>query len=702
MQIPLALTDAVVIEEVSLPLWKKLFEAVGLPPSLVGQGDDALTHDAIGLALRQDVLNAEQLQALEVLNDLGTPEGREAISAFATERQIPPGTLPQGVGERDLAVHLFLEQRTDGALAEVLSRAQVQVQEGSRRRFNDFIGDKPKPLGDLAAKKQQLEAATLAHCREKDLGEHVQVRAFADDDGAYIFQIMRSHHTRTPLAVTSGSAGRAKIEYRPVHADLVRYESDIGRLRITARAASIVEFYRKAFGQALFGDETFFGAGVCNLTVLQEKGRAAFANHNVSGAGGIWMTECLWERSDRERVIIRAADCFDTIEKLGLPLADGQLIEAKLKIEVTGKSARPVTVTVRAPSRIEVSQVFHEGLVNEVLTAIGVRDAPAAVAPPGLWALHPWRHPVPAWRECFGRETDALVKKGVLMKTQMESIAATGHPGAGRVLQAVKLSPGEFLGVSQAPEIPSQSLSATDLDGLDLVVPAFQSHLRELLEITGNAVPWQAGGWLLDLGVIDIHAHSFRLFYALRKPPQTAEADIKTCALSIHPVLLLPKGVAEQTSITRVLLDKPLPNRRRVLQDIVAAAHLTGQVPALLLAPVKARLVVDALRGQVWFDGIEIPDLKPGTQPFKFVEILACQEPSGVENRQIAVHVAPGRDDTKDVAKDAKRDAKKAIKKALDAVGHDFDDPFKPENGGYRLTVPAHVRKALASPAAEC
>src|SRR5262249_55005421 len=156
--------------------------------------------------------------------------------------------------------------------------------------------------------------------------------------------------------------------------------------------------------------------------------------------------------------------------RLKLPLSEGQLIQAKFKIEVIGKSARPVTVTVRVPSRIEVSQVSHEKLVNEVLAAIGIRDTHAKAPEHDLWTLYPWRQPTSTWRDCFGAETDSLVKKGVLAKTQLAHIEPAAHPGAGRVLQAEQISPIDFLGVSHTPEIPSQSLSTTDLDGLELTV----------------------------------------------------------------------------------------------------------------------------------------------------------------------------------------------------------------------------------------
>jgi hypothetical protein len=690
MQIPLALADPAAIEEVSIPLWRELFDALSWPASLHGRAD-SLTHDEIMLAIQGDTLSDELLQAIETLHDLGTPEGRETINTLLADRQVSPSVLPQGLGERELALRLFLAQRSNGALAEIFSRAQVQLQEGSHRRFNDFIGKEPKRIRDVSAKLQALESAILEHCQKEDFGDHVQLRFFDDDDGACRFQIMRSHHTRTPLAVMKGSASRAKIEYRPVHADFVRYEPAIGRLRITARAASIVGFYRKVFGRVLFGDEAFFdGPPVCNLNVLQEQGLAALLNHGVFGVGRIRMTECIWERGDRERMHLHAIDCFDTIKKLEIPLNEGQLLQAKFKIEVIGKSTRPVTVTVRVPSRIEVSQVRHEALVNELLEAVGIRDTHVIAPEHDLWSLYPWRQSVSTWRDCFGTDTDPLVKKGVLVKTQLVSVEPPAYPGAGRILQAEAISAVEFLGISQTPEIPSQSLSTTDLDGLELSVPAFQRHLRGIFGITGNATPWSTDNWYLDLGVLSIGELQIRIIYAIRQPPRDASEDIKRISAGIQSVLLLPKGLKDATGLTEVLLDTALPDRQRAVRDIISASNLTGQAPALCTAPSNARLIVDTKFGKVWFDGVEISGLVPGTHAFGFVETLARNFPATLNKNDLTAQLSPSRTDGDQTARTAKMDAKRLIEAALKAKGLNFEDPFKSERGSYRLTVPAY------------
>jgi hypothetical protein len=278
-----------------------------------------------------------------------------------------------------------------------------------------------------------------------------------------------------------------------------------------------------------------------------------------------------------------------------------------------------------------------------------------------------------------------------LVKTLLESVEAPGHPGAGRVLQAERVSGGEFIGVSHAEEIPSQSMSATDLDGLELAVPAFQAHLRERLEMTGNTVPWSGDAWFLDLGVLDVCEHHFRLAYALRHPPDGAAAVIRALAPSLTPVLLLPKGMTASTGLMDILLDRPLPDRHRVVQDIIASGGLTEQAPALLLAPKNARLVVDTRHGKVWFDGFEIADLTPGTHPFRFVEIMARNSPGTVNTHDLTAQLSSGRTDGDQTARSAKASAKKIIEAALKAHGRSFEDPFKPEKGCFRLTVPAHV-----------
>jgi hypothetical protein len=211
MQLPLAYLDGAVIEEVPIDVWRDVFEATGWPESLASK-HSSFGHEDVLRALGQDNPSDNLLQALETLHTLGTETGREAILSAMNDRRVPLDTLPADRGEREFALRLYLAQRRNASLADVFARAQTHVQEGSdQRRYNEFMGKEARSVTNLDARKEKLHDEILRHCRESDLGEHVQVQAF-EDDGAYVFNILRSHRTRKPLAVVRGHAARATIE----------------------------------------------------------------------------------------------------------------------------------------------------------------------------------------------------------------------------------------------------------------------------------------------------------------------------------------------------------------------------------------------------------------------------------------------------------------------------------------------------------
>jgi len=220
MQLPLAFLDATAIEEVPLDRWRDVFEAFGWPKSLSKR--QTFTYEHVGLALQNDELSDGVHHALETLHSLGTEAGREAIVSALNDRQVPLDTLPADTGDREFALRLLLAQRQNAALADVFARAHLERQEsGGHRRYNEFIGKESRGVQKLKAKQDALCADVLRYCRESDLGEHVQVDAF-EDDGAYIFHILRSHQTKKPLAVVAGHSARTTIAFRPVHDDILR------------------------------------------------------------------------------------------------------------------------------------------------------------------------------------------------------------------------------------------------------------------------------------------------------------------------------------------------------------------------------------------------------------------------------------------------------------------------------------------------
>lgn len=691
MQLALAYLDAAAIEEVPIDVWKDVFGVVGWPPSLASIRD-SFGHKEILRAFAQDDPTDSLLQALEALHTLGTDAGREAIMSAIQDRGVPAAALPTGNGEREFALRFYIAQRAYPSLADAFVRAQIQIQEGgNQRRYNEFMGKEAWCIKDLCAARDSLREEILCFCRKSDLGDHVEVEAF-EDDGIFVFNILRSHRTQKPLAVVPGHSARATIEFRPVHGDVIRYDASVGRLRIAARASSIVEFYRRILGKTLFNDECFFeGDPVCSLRVLQERGRDALESHGVYGVGRIWMTECLWERGDRDLLHIRAADCFRSMEELSLPLTEGALLQAKLKCEVIGKSTRPVTVNIRIPSRIEVSQKAHEHLIDEVLNSLGIRNAAPTSLVVNMWALYPWRHPIATWRTLFGTKTDKLVHERVLVPIQLTAVRHPDHKDAGRVLEAHAVSDGEFYGVSRVPEIPSHSLTATDLDGLELVPEQLRLYLRSTLGITSGGAVWDGGG-LLELGLIGVGDHRIYLTYALQQPLSGVGDKVRARASGAHVVLLFPSPQPDSCELARVVLESALPEPRSLIRQAIYACGLDSSVAAIQIAPDGARLIVDTQIGKVWIDGVEIRGIPTDSHAFQFIELLARRSPVSAD--EIVDKISPGRQDDTTAARQAKSQAKQMIAESMAAAGRSLDeDPF-PSAGRrlYRCALLAYVR----------
>ena len=128
MQLPLTYLDSSVVEEIPLDLWGDLFEAVGWPEYLKGKRD-SFQHNDVLTSFDHDNPSDELLLALEVIHDLGTESGREAIKSALADRKITVGFVSSELGEREYALRLFLQQRSDAALDYVfeLQHGRIQI-----------------------------------------------------------------------------------------------------------------------------------------------------------------------------------------------------------------------------------------------------------------------------------------------------------------------------------------------------------------------------------------------------------------------------------------------------------------------------------------------------------------------------------------------------------------------------------------------
>lgn len=689
MQLPLAYLDAAAIEEVPLDAWRELFGVVGWPSSLTAE---SLSHDIIRTSFEHDEPTNGLLLALEAIHDLGTDAGREALLEAMRDRHVVEGQIPNDCGEREFALRAFLLQRREPSVADAFVRAQIKAQATAEHKsVNEFWGAEARAVGNLQHSRARLTTLMQSHCKERDLGDHVEIEAF-DDDGACVFRVIHSDRTKTPLAIVDGGSARSRIQYRPVHCDLIRYDAAAGRLQIAARRAGLVECYVRFAGQALFEDPTFFvGEAACTLRPLQEKGRRALTEHDLAGIGRVWMTECTWQRGDRKVHRICSQDCFEDIEALELPIAtEGRLIEAKLKLQIADKGTRPATVTIRLPGRITVTPSRHHQLAHRYLEEIGVRCRAGASLGLDIWSLHPWRHHTATWRALLGNRVEELASCGALVSVQLESIA---HPDVdGATLGIHDVNQDQYYGVATNGEVPSKSLSATDVEGLELDAAAFGAFLGEQLKLPKGQVRLSEAN-VLDLGPVVLGSYTIRPFYLLSTPTEGIGVRLRAMAAGEHAVLLVPRGRAAGSVLATAELSHPVPSRRGLERAVVFACGLQGQVPAIHYAREGARLVVDSGHDAVWVDGVRVEGLAPDTHPFKFVELLARASGAAVSSVNLSSALSPHRMDETTPARHAKRDAKNAIAAALAAAGREpVEDPFPSAGrGAYRCALPADV-----------
>lgn len=687
MQLPLAYLDAAALEEVPLDVWHELFGAVGWPSSLT---TESLSHDTIRASFEHDEPTDGLLLALEAIHDLGTDDGREGLLEAMRDRHVVEGQIPNECGEREFALRAFLLQRHEPSVADAFVRAQIRAQAtAGHKAVNEFWGTEARVVGSLQRSKARLTTLMQSHCKEHGLGDHVDIEAF-DDEGACVFRIIHSDRTKTPLAIVDGGSTRSKIQYRPVHCDVVRYEAATGRLQIAARRAGLVQSYVRLAGQAIFEDPTFFvGEAACTLSPLQVKGRRALEEHDLAGVGRVWMTECTWRRGDRRVHRICSQDCFEDIESLGLPIAaEGRLIEVKLKLQIAEKGTRPATVTIRLPGKITVTPSRHEGLAHRYLEQIGVRCRVGAGLGLDFWSLHPWRHPTATWRAVLGSRVEEFASCGALVSVELESIAHPDIDGATLGIHAVNQD--QYYGVATSGEVSSRSLSTTDVEGLELDLGAFGVLLGEQLELQKGQVRLVEAN-VLDLGPVVLGAHTIRPYYLLSTPTAGLGARLRTRAAGEHVVLLVPRGRTPGSDLATAELSDPVPSRRALERALVLSCGLQGQVPAIHYAREGARLVVDTGHGAVWVDGVRVEGIAPDTHPFKFVELLARAAGVAVSSAELSTALSPYRTDSP--ARHAKSDAKKAIAAALAAVGREpVEDPFpSAARGAYRCAMPADV-----------
>lgn len=682
--IPLDLFDAIAIEEVSDPLWKRILDAIGYPAGLNAR---TFTAKALLDRLNVDGASEELIDVLRTINELGTDDGVEAMKQVADAHTADLGTITK-CAPRDAAAELWLAQHARPELREVYARVQMQVEaRRSPRSFREFCGREMRRVADWNVLQPRIAGGVRAWCKTKDFGEHVDVRGYVTN-GDLQMQVIHGHRIQKPVIVRDNGQGRRVIELRPAHCDVIRYDAKGSWLRISPRSTSggVFEAYRTLLGLALFDDADFFSPAAYSLRSLQERGQAALdASPSVSRAR---VTDLVWDRGSGVHRI-KSSDCLAEVQAMGLPLTEGDFIEARIAVTLPGRRDARRAVHIKLPNKVDYPRDdAHAVAIGSFLEASGICTTEAPRRGRDVWDLHPWKQSERTWRDAYPDDVDPLVQRQILKSTEFLRVVHPDHPSYGRALTA-----DAGFGVSTDEDVPPRVLTPTDLGGLALDVMPLLAGWRETLGLEGTLRDLGDGIYLL--GERSFESVRFGIAVLMRQVTgdgALVARRITTAATHASTIaVLVPTGRKSGTGHADVAIDRLCIDEHEIWRQVMVATAVGAQVPAIWHAPRNVRLVVDRTRMLVWLDGVPI-GVTPDSGAYRFIAMLAEARNCPVASDEIDAAVSPNRDESS--ARKVKNAAKKALETSLASAGRsiDADDILVNVRGqGYKLAVPAYV-----------
>lgn len=682
--LPTSYHDVTSIMEVDPQTWSALLAAAG---EAHRQNGVTLTHEELWQSLTTCDPGMDLLDALEVIQELGTDQGRDHLSNAADDQQVQLGAVDD-IPARELAARVWTESRTNEAVAQVLVRARLSVLEAGRdRTYREFVGRPTR--GASSIDPQRVRAAVAEWCCEQKKSDVVHVYAY-EKDGEWRCEIIRGEAVRRVVEIKDR---RPEIlNFRPAVADHLRYEPDTGRLGIATRSPRLVRMYRELLGSMLGTDASFFSnENICTLKPLQKHGRSLFDRHQVPGILRVDVVELRWRRGDRDRVLVAGPDCFKILADLEARLVEGELVQARLLVWFAGASRRG-QVTITVPGRIEINAGARERLVERLLDEAGLRGTFGPNAEQlDLWSLHPWRLREDLWRRHLGEAFDRLVQQTALRDVRLDAVPHPDHPERESALVIEELDGTATIGVSDDPTIGVRTLTSSDVMGYELDVSWLVRDLCGALGLDGTSREIARGIWLLGLRTLSPGA-TVAVFLATRQPPDTAAQSVRAASGTARPVLLVPLGRAADGDPLQVECRVPQGPYDGLIGRIVERLNLQEQVPPPVYR--TEELILDPKKGEAWYRGVPLVKLVAGTHPFKFAEKVAGSPSQVITKDTLRDHLSPANADDGIVRK-AKSDFVKRVEESFAEAGVEcpasVKEIFKAQSGGYVLRATAYV-----------
>jgi hypothetical protein len=680
--LPVDLQDATALAEVESATWRAVLDASGENARLQGE---TVTWDRLRVSLAESEYTDALADALETVVELGSDQGRELLIDTAGDLQI--ALANPDLSARELIARTWVQSRTDDSVRAVLVRAKVHIGEiRQHRHYREFAAGDGPVLPDFDKEKMQSALATWFN--ENQDANVVNVFPY-ERDGEWYWEIIKGDPLKRLLVVKDKNL--SLLEIRPASSDVIRYDPKTKRIGIATRSSRLLQTYRSLFGKLVANEEAFFtNENICSLAELQKRGREIFDQH-FSGIVRVDVVELRWRRGDRDKIWVHGRDCFKVLSDLGAQLTEGGLTDAKLTVSFAG-GGRHGHVSLRTPNQIVINAGVNRELIERMLDQVGIRGTFGDDdVVQDFWSRYPWRMPESTYRRVLPGEFDRLLREKTIRPTVLESVAHPDHPAATGVLQVVNVDRQTTIGASEDPAIPSRTLTSSDIAGYEIDYGKIARDVAGALQLEGNTTEIESGLWLLGRRGLT-PTTTIAAFLATRAVKATTAAVVQAASPGATPVLLYPKCCSCHTSLQSVGCALPAGPHEHILGGIVQQLHLENDVePHVYMGE---DFIIDIRRGQAWFRGALLSELKPDTHPFKLLRLLASTPGCIVSKESINNNLSPSRMDDL-VAKQAKSDLLKIIKNGLTAAGitnlPDLNKIVAPKSPGYLLQTSARI-----------
>jgi hypothetical protein len=691
LSLPAVFRDIQILSQVLVPSWDSLLTLTCRPALF--KDFVPKTHEDVRRALIQHETSLPEvlIDALETVFELGTEPGRDALLEGAVGQGLDLTSEARDVGPPTFALAVWMRAQKETALLVVLDRARLRVERlDARRTTHERAGKtnrRAKPITTAS-----IGARVAAWCRDNGRSEHVDVMLARGPDDLE-FEIVRDHLLRTEVERKHGR--RRTFDFRPLHADHVRYDADVGRLRIESRSAAMVKVYCTIFGDLLFGDPDFFQSeNICTLRPLERDGATVIGSHGIARIQRAAVTEMLWAPSAKATYRIRSDDCFEEAKTRGLRLHEGSILEVRIDLSVVGDGRR-TRVKIKVPNVIDVSRRLHEDLVRKFLTVTGIKGHfEDSGRERDLWDVSGLSASEVEWRHAFQDDFEAARKRSFLRPTILRTVSSPDHPDVPHALEVEQVPGGGWYGVSRHDGVQSRALTETDVSGYEFNVRALAESIRDELGLAGSCDEVAQRVW--SVGRRDLNKDLPLAVYLLAGEPTK---DALSAALSKpassskeRRVLLIPAGRNVEVAASATAFEYRLPHGPfdALLVQMIDALGLRDQVSKALLIPEGTHLVIDS-SGTVTLDDVAL-SIGAETHAFKFLLELARKPGAGISHAEMMATLSPKSSDPSQVVRNAKHELVKQINASFKAAGLAPPDPIVTvASGSSRLTTSAFV-----------